>query len=101
MALDSIDVYNPQALEHIIRLSQKSNRIENKLRKEHVKRLSRGECSTDGGALYVDLISNLERIGYNARNISETNLSSLHEDFRSEERRVGRACRRQREQHTA
>ena len=81
MALDSIDVYNPQALEHIIRLSQKSNRIENKLRKEHVKRLSRGECSTDGGALYVDLISNLERIGYNARNISETNLSSLHEDF--------------------
>lgn len=81
MALDSIDVYNPQALEHIIRLSQKSNRIENKLRKEHVKRLSRGECSTDGGALYVDLISNLERIGYNARNISETNLGSLHEDF--------------------
>ena len=81
LALDSIDIYNPQTLEHIVRLSQKSNRIENKLRKEHIKRLSRGECSTDGGMLYVELISNLERIGYNARNISETNLSTGVDEF--------------------
>lgn len=43
MSLESLDVYNPQALEQVIRLSQKSHRIENKLRKEHIKRLSRGE----------------------------------------------------------
>lgn len=81
MSLQTLDVYNPQALEQVIRLSQKSHRIENKLRKEHVKRLSKGECSTDGGALYVELISNLERIGYNARNITETNLNNVTDDF--------------------
>ena len=81
LALDSIDIYNPQTSEQVVRLSQKSNRIENKLRKEHIKRLSRGQCSTDGGMLYVELISNLERIGYNARNISETNLSTGPDDF--------------------
>ena len=80
-SLETLDVYNPQALEQVIRLSQKSHRIENKLRKEHIKRLSRGECSTDGGALYVELISNLERIGYNARNITETNLNIVNEEF--------------------
>jgi phosphate:Na+ symporter len=31
--------------------------------------------------LYVELISNLERIGYNARNISETNLSTGVDEF--------------------
>ena len=80
-SLETLDVYNPQALEQVIRLSQKSHRIENKLRKEHIKRLSRGECSADGGALYVELISNLERIGYNARNITETNLNIVNEEF--------------------
>lgn len=85
MSLESLDVYNPQALEQVIRLSQKSHRIENKLRKEHIKRLSRGECSTDGGALYVELISNLERIGYNARNITETNLNNVTEEFMNDD----------------
>lgn len=85
MSLESLDVYNPQALEQVIRLSQKSHRIENKLRKEHIKRLSRGECSTDGGTLYVELISNLERIGYNARNITETNLNNVTEEFMNDD----------------
>ncbi|MCC4723692.1 Na/Pi cotransporter family protein [Salinicoccus sp. RF5] len=84
-SIESLDIYNPQDLEEVIRLSQKSYKIENKLRKQHVKRLNKGICSTDGGLLYVDLISTLERIGYNARNISETNLSDeiddLAEDF--------------------
>lgn len=84
MALETLDVYNPQALDQVIRLSQKSHRIENRLRKEHIKRLSRGECSTDGGSLYVELISNLERIGYNARNITETNLENSPDEFNDE-----------------
>ena len=85
MSLETLDVYKPQALEQVIRLSQKSHRIENRLRKEHVKRLSRGECSTDGGTLYVELISNLERIGYNARNITETNMENASDDFMSDD----------------
>ncbi|MFC3419455.1 Na/Pi cotransporter family protein [Salinicoccus hispanicus] len=80
-SIDSLDIYSPQDLEEVIRLSQKSYKIENKLRKQHVKRLNKGICSTDGGLLYVDLISTLERIGYNARNISETNLSDEVEDL--------------------
>lgn len=80
-AIDTLDIYSPQELEEVIRLSQKSYKIENKLRKQHVKRLNRGTCSTDGGLLYVDLISNLERIGYNARNISETNLDEDYDEL--------------------
>ena len=80
-SIDTLDIYSPQELEEVIRLSQKSYKIENKLRKQHVKRLNKGTCSTDGGLLYVDLISNLERIGYNARNISETNLDEDYDEL--------------------
>src|SRR5699024_7874662 len=76
-AMDAIDIYNPQEIEHILIMSQKATNIEKKLRKQHVKRLNKGICSTDGGHLYVDLISTLERIGYNTRNIIEL---SLEED---------------------
>jgi phosphate:Na+ symporter len=73
-AVESIDIYNPQELEEILRMSQKSYKIESKLRKQHVKRMNKGICSTDGGLLYVDLIGSLERIGNNTRAITELSL---------------------------
>lgn len=73
-AVDAIDIYNPQEIDDILQMTQKSTNIENKLRKQHVKRMNKGICSTDGGHLYVDLISTLERIGYNTRNIIELSL---------------------------
>lgn len=73
-AVNAIDIYNPQEVEAILEMTQKSTNIEKKLRKQHVKRMNKGICSTDGGHLYVDLISTLERIGYNTRNITELSL---------------------------
>ncbi|SDK87220.1 Na/Pi cotransporter family protein [Lacicoccus qingdaonensis] len=84
-AVDAIDIYNPQEIEHILNMSQKATNIEKKLRKQHVKRMNKGICSTDGGHLYVDLISTLERIGYNTRNIIEL---SLEEDDGTEEEQI-------------
>lgn len=73
-AVESIDIYNPQELEEILRMSQKSYKIESKLRKQHVKRMNKGICSTDGGLIYIDLIGSLERIGSNTRAITELSL---------------------------
>lgn len=84
-AVNAIDIYNPQDVEVILEMTQKSTNIENKLRKQHVKRMNKGICSTDGGHLYVDLISTLERIGYNTRNITELNLGDDGSDPDSEE----------------
>ena len=46
--------------------------LEHDLRKKHIKRLSSGECTLEGGLLYLDMIAILERIGYHSRNISES-----------------------------
>lgn len=81
---ESIDIYNPSGLEEVIQLGNQSNRIENKLRQDHVERLNTGACSPDSGAIYAELISDLERIGYNARNISETILYTTRETLPDE-----------------
>ncbi|SUV08223.1 sodium-dependent phosphate transporter [Cytobacillus firmus] len=45
--------------------------MERKLRKQHILRLNEGLCTGQAGIVYVDIVSNLERIGDHAVNIAE------------------------------
>ncbi len=44
--------------------------MEVRLREEHVHRLSRNQCTAESGVVYVDVLSNLERIADHAYNIA-------------------------------
>lgn len=70
--IDMFNVYDRVKKDEIVRLSNDSYALEHDLRKKHIKRLSKGECSLEGGLLYLDMIAILERIGYHSRNISES-----------------------------
>ncbi|WP_210145903.1 Na/Pi cotransporter family protein [Staphylococcus sp. GDY8P66P] len=70
--IDMFNVYDRVKKDEIVRLSNDSYTLEHDLRKKHFKRLSSGECSLEGGLLYLDMIAILERIGYHSRNISES-----------------------------
>jgi phosphate:Na+ symporter len=45
--------------------------LEEALREKHIGRLSKGICSTQSGILFLDAISNLERISDHAKNIAD------------------------------
>lgn len=45
--------------------------MERKFRKKHILRLNEGLCSGSAGIVFVDIISNLERIGDHALNIAQ------------------------------
>lgn len=47
------------------------DRMEKDFRKAHFKRLNYSACDAEAGAVYLDLLSNLERIGDHAVNIAE------------------------------
>ncbi len=47
------------------------DRLEELLRDKHIRRLSKQKCNAHSGAVFLDAISNLERIGDHAINISE------------------------------
>ena len=44
--------------------------MERKLRKEHIFRLNEGKCSPSSGIVFLDLITNLERVGDHADNLA-------------------------------
>ena len=54
------------------------DRMERTLRKKHIMRLNEGLCSGQAGIVFVDIISNLERVGDHAVNIAEAVLGESH-----------------------
>ena len=46
------------------------DKIEKELHDSHIKRLNQGVCYPESGVIFLDVISNLERIGDHANNIS-------------------------------
>jgi len=46
------------------------DKIEQELRDHHIDRLNQGICYPESGVIFLDMISNLERIGDHANNIS-------------------------------
>ncbi|MFK4998877.1 Na/Pi cotransporter family protein [Bacillus sp. N9] len=49
----------------------KIDKMERDLRKNHIKRLNENQCTGTAGIIYVDIVSNLERIGDHAVNIAD------------------------------
>ena len=47
-------------------------------RVEHIRRLNEGICKTEAGILFLDLISNLERVADHANNIAEAAAGTLY-----------------------
>ncbi len=60
-----------------IELERKADKLEIELRSKHIKRLTRQECNTEAGIVFLDTLVCLERISDHARNIAEEVYSSM------------------------
>ena len=70
----------PAALKQVEDIEQEIDDTTEALRQHHVDRLKQHKCSAKNGMIYLDLLTNLERIGDHAENIaaSATKASSTH-----------------------
>lgn len=69
----AFEMFSNQSLEHmreILRLENAVDEKEKRLRKAHIKRLTKGKCTPEAGVLYSEVISGLERVGDHATNIA-------------------------------
>lgn len=76
---ESIESYEHLDLEKaksIKAIEEKIDALEKEYRDAHIKRLNAGQCGAYCGAVFLDIISNLERIGDHAINIAETVINS-------------------------
>ncbi len=67
-ALENMD--RKEALA-VVQKEDKIDEMERKYRKKHIIRMNEGLCVPAAGIIFVDLVSNLERIGDHAVNIAE------------------------------
>ncbi|GEL78291.1 Na/Pi cotransporter family protein [Tenuibacillus multivorans] len=70
----AIDAYNnmdEELAKEVIQKEEEIDSMERKFRKKHIIRLNEGQCSGSAGIVFVDIISNLERIGDHALNIAQ------------------------------
>ena len=70
-ALEALAKEDADRLAIIYADEQRLDDMELSLRQDHMKRLTEGHCSAEAGVLFLDVISNLERVGDHATNIAE------------------------------
>ena len=70
-ALDSLKYEDLKKADCVIDdLEKRIDVQEKQYRKNHIERLNRGECNPEKGVTFIDVLSNLERIGDHSHNIA-------------------------------
>lgn len=70
-SIEALDVNSLDMAREVIEKEDRIDKMERKLRKQHILRMNEGKCTGQSGIVFVDIISNLERIGDHAVNIAE------------------------------
>ena len=70
-ALESVENNDLEKAQALIERHEDINKMERILRKTHIKRLNNGECSTQAGVNFIDIISHYTRVSDHAMNLAE------------------------------
>lgn len=71
IAVEARETGSAQTAASVQVLEQSVDLLEDDLRDKHIKRLSKGKCEPESGVIFLDIISNLERVADHAMNIAE------------------------------
>ncbi len=69
-ALEARELASVEAAARAVDSEKKVDRLERELRDKHIQRLSKGKCTTESGIIFLDMLSNMERIADHADNIA-------------------------------
>lgn len=78
IAIDSYVTRNVDKAKTIIEVENKINSYQKNYREKHIQRLYDGKCNAFAGAIFLDLITDLERIGDHSTNIAESVIEKLY-----------------------
>lgn len=81
-ALTSLEKNDYEMARQVLQNEIVIDKMEKDYRKSHLKRLNERVCSAEAGAVYLDILSNLERIGDHSVNIAEYVLGEFGTDQR-------------------
>ncbi|GIN90728.1 Na/Pi cotransporter family protein [Siminovitchia terrae] len=76
-ALEALQEDNESKAGAVLANERLINKMERDLRKKHIQRLNDNLCTGTAGIVYVDIVSNLERIGDHAVNIAQAVIGDI------------------------
>ena len=71
ISVEARETGKPETANSVHALEQSVDMLEDEMREKHIRRLSKGKCNPESGVIFLDLISNLERIADHAGNIAD------------------------------
>lgn len=69
-ALEARELHSREAADRALCTEKKVDKLEKDLRDKHIQRLSKGKCTPESGIIFLDVLSNMERIADHADNIA-------------------------------
>lgn len=81
-AIDSINTWDKAKARLVTEDEKQVDHMEEHYRKRHIMRINRGICTVSNLDYYVDILSNLERVGDHSTNIAE---NVINDDYLNEE----------------
>lgn len=76
----SVEAYktkNKELAREVLVDDNEIDRMEKRLRKQHVARINQGRCFPPSGVIFLDILSNFERIGDHATNLAQVVLGEF------------------------
>lgn len=70
LALEALKNKSRYTAQKVIEIEGVVDEMEKRLRKKHITRLNEGRCETSSGIIFLDMLSNLERISDHSSNIA-------------------------------
>lgn len=70
LAIESLKERDIAKAQKVIENENKIDEMEKSLRRSHIGRLNEGQCIVHAGVIFLDMISNLERVGDHSHNIA-------------------------------
>ncbi len=70
VALEALEYDNTELAKQVVHNENEIDTMQSKFRRSHIKRLNEKLCNGSNGAIFLDLLSNLERISDHCRNIA-------------------------------
>ena len=70
-SLASVENNDIELANSLVAKHEAIDKMERRLRKTHIHRLNRGECSTQAGVNFIDIISHYTRVADHAMNLAE------------------------------
>lgn len=69
-SIEAMETNNIEIAESIVTREDKIDELERKLRKSHIDRLNKGQCTVGAGVIFLDILTNLERIADHTEKIA-------------------------------